>query len=133
MRLFVDKTKTLPVTVYAFEVDGKLNAVNEKEEIPAEKDVEIVNLSFRYAGQKDSVSIMRGTKIKLTSDEEEGEIVPTVDPISFQNRVWEALIADWDIKGLDGEKLPFTEENKGLIDPAIVRSAVSKALESINI
>jgi len=116
------------VSVFVYEENGKVNASADKKDVPEEVVSETVKLTFRYPGHKDSVNIMKGTSLSVTGDE-----TASLDFITMQDKIVRTLLVDWDLKDENGERVLMSTENLDQLNSAIVRAAVTKALEEISI
>lgn len=125
--MFVKKTDTVNVKVFVWENEnGTVDANNDKAQIPKDKDITEVNFKFRRANYDDSLNIMG------TASMREDQSV-NLNLNKFQEKVLKTLLVDWDIKDDAGNAVPCNTKQINSLHPQLARSAVSGALDLIEL
>jgi len=128
MRILVDKTDSVSVMVYCWEVDDDVEASHLKSEVPQDVSVvEQVEFTFRKPGHSDSNTIIRNSNLKV-----EGEDT-SLNVTAFQEMILKTLLHRWDLKDNDGKKVPLNTVSINNLVPSVARAAVAGALNRINI
>ncbi len=123
--MFVKRSDSVEVKIYAFDDDGNIDIVLSKNDVPKDKEAEEVSFTFRRPAYSDSTMIIRESQI----DPAEG----TVNLTAFQSNILHSLLTDWSICDDDGEKVPVNRLNINNLQPSIARGAVAAAMEKIKI
>lgn len=130
MRLFVKKTDTVSVEVFAYEEDGKVEAVLDEKEVPkTASETSKLLFTFRRPGYKDSRLIASAAKVRGSTDENAGL---QVDITSFYEKILKTLLVSWDLKDGEDEIEVKTSSIDGL-QPEIARAAVAALLLRVNL
>jgi len=129
MNLFVKKSDTIKVCVYAYEDDSNVNATIEKDDIPEKTKYQTLHFTFRKPAYSDSRDIIKLSNLKPISESEVAEI----DVITFQDVILQTLLIGWDIKDEHGKNVDISQKTIGTLQPAIARAAVGGAISKIKI
>lgn len=121
MDIFVKKTDKVEVEVFVWTDNDKVTSTSNKEDVPKDKDAQILKFYFRKPNYKDSQTI---AKLSMNNG--------VIDAIVFQESVFRTLLVDWDIK-MNDEVIPFNANTIDNLTPDIARSATAGVLEKIAI
>lgn len=123
--IFVKKSDRVSVIVYAYEQDGKTEAVSDKNEVPNNaEDVQELEFIFRRPNYSDSYGILQASGMN--------SVEMTGDVNSFADHALRTLLVDWNITDGD-DKILFTKNAINKLHPAIARAAAGGALEKMGI
>lgn len=129
MKLLVDRSDDVKVTVYCWEANGEIEASHLKSDVPKDdvNVVEQVEFSFRKPNYSDSNVIIRNSNFKTEGEE------TSLNVSAFQEQILRSLLVDWDMKDDSGEKITLNNVSINALIPSVARAAVSGALEKIRI
>ncbi|KKM73776.1 hypothetical protein LCGC14_1407070 [marine sediment metagenome] len=129
MDIFVKRSKTVEVEVYAWEQDGNVEASHNKEDVPSgsQGDTKIIKFNFRRPGHKDATEIAKEARMQSGNPDD-------MDVISFQDKILRLLLSDWDCKVSDEDgSIAMNQKNISDLQPNIARAAVAAILDKISI
>lgn len=127
MKLFVTENDRIEVVIYAFENEGKINAVHTKEEVPEKIECEELKFTFRKPNYKDSRFIYsKCTEMSVLDNLK-------LDPVALHNNILEQLLIDWNLTDENKVQVKFDSKKISNLSPIIARTAAMKMLSQCEI
>jgi hypothetical protein len=123
MELFVKKSEKISVDIWAWEVDGNLQASPDEKDAPPDIEPEPKRLKFvfRKPSYRDSNYILGAAEIKSEND---------VNPIAFNDAVIRTLLLEMH----DGDEVyQMTAQRLSELNPVLTRAAIAGIMGKIAI
>ena len=125
MDIFVKKTDTVVVDVYAWKEDDDIHATNVESEAPKDKEPEIIKFTFKKPDYKDSVKIQQSMKFKSDIG---GVAISDGLVVDFQDILLRTLL----LSVTNGSEVIEMKNKIDGLHPSIARSAVSGILNKVS-
>jgi hypothetical protein len=126
MELFVKRSERVDVDVWAWEVDGMLQASPDEKDAPRDAEIKKLKFVFRKPSYRDSNYILGAADIKAAAQRNDTE----VNAIAFNDAVVRTLLLEMH----DGEQVyQMNAQRLSELHPMLSRAAIAGVMGKISI